>query len=259
MHWRREASWVDRARWGASSAVGGSLGALARDVTETTARRSCLVIAPHPDDETLGCGATLARKVEAGTPAHVLVVSDGATWPPDVDPADNVATRDAELRRATAVLGVPEEAVTHLMFPETRLAEVSESLSDAVADAVRELGPDDVFLTSTSDPHHDHAALGLAARRALTGSPTRLVVYGIWQWEHPRSWLRTLRDSSRPEAVATTGYLDRKRAALAEYRSQLAMTRADDSEHTVSSLLLRHFLGRREVFFPLRPGTPGDA
>ena len=57
--------------------VRSALRTVARDETSTTGTRSALVLAPHPDDETLGCGATILRKVAAGTPVHVLVVTDG--------------------------------------------------------------------------------------------------------------------------------------------------------------------------------------
>jgi LmbE family N-acetylglucosaminyl deacetylase len=199
----------------------------------------------------------VARKVEAGTPVHVLVVSDGASWPPDRAPAENIATRDAELRRASRVLGLSEDAVIHHSFPETRLHTVIEAMADVVADAVREVRPDDVFTTSLADPHPDHSALGMAAQRALVGSQARLMAYAVWQWEHPRAWIRTLQTSSRPEAVVTTGYMGRKRAALAEYRSQISMQSVDDSGHTMSPLLLQHFVGEREVFFPIRPTRHG--
>src|SRR5690349_19075047 len=49
----------------------------AEDVTSQAAARSCLVLAPHPDDETLGCGATIMRKRAAGTPVHVVIATDG--------------------------------------------------------------------------------------------------------------------------------------------------------------------------------------
>src|SRR5271167_3275380 len=104
----------------------------AEDVTSQTAGRSCLVLAPHPDDETLGCGATLMRKVDAGTAVTVVVVSDGATWPPEAPAEQNIAVRDAELRASCRILGLPDEAVVHLSFPETQLDRVEADVADAV-------------------------------------------------------------------------------------------------------------------------------
>jgi LmbE family N-acetylglucosaminyl deacetylase len=234
-----------------AGAMGTSIGHRAVDVTEEVARRSCLVLAPHPDDETLGCGATIMRKVSAGTPVHVLVLTDGATWPPWNTPADNIAIRDTELRAACGVLGLQADDLTHLAFPETELQLGGEALVEAVADAVRIHQPDDVLATSEADPHSDHAALGSAVRRALAGRATRLLSYPIWQWERPRSWLRTMRLSARPEVVGTAGYLDGKRAAVAVYRSQISTGSGNAKTEGLEPWFLRHFLGPREMFFPV--------
>jgi LmbE family N-acetylglucosaminyl deacetylase len=59
----------------------------AEDFTSQTATRSCLVLAPHPEDETLDCGATVLRKLAAGATVHVVTAADAATripqasWP----------------------------------------------------------------------------------------------------------------------------------------------------------------------------------
>lgn len=157
--------------------IGTAIGRRGTDVTDSSTRRSCLVLAPHPDDETLGCGATVMRRVDAGTAVAVVVITDGSTWPPGRDPAQNIAVRDAELRTSCRILGLPDDAVTHLAFPETRLHTAGEALVDAVADAVRTHTPDDVLVTSEADPHSDHAALGTAARPGRgrhRGAPARL-------------------------------------------------------------------------------------
>ena len=49
-----------------------------RDLTEAFARRSTLVLAPHPDDETLACGATILHKRARGTRVHIVIATDGA-------------------------------------------------------------------------------------------------------------------------------------------------------------------------------------
>jgi LmbE family N-acetylglucosaminyl deacetylase len=231
--------------------MGRSMARRGTDVTGEAARRSCLVLAPHPDDETLGCGATLMRKVDSGTPVHVVVISDGATWPPDRDPAHNIATRDAELRSSCRILGLPDEAVTHLSFPETHLDEAGDALVDAVADAIRTSGPDDVFVTSEADPHADHAALGRATRRAVAGTGARLLVYPIWQWTRPRTWTRTLAAASPAVTVGTGGYLDRKKTAIAVFHSQMSAAAGGEQKEGLTPRFLSHFAGDREMFFPV--------
>lgn len=241
-----------RARLLSSSVLGALFGELARDVTVESSRRSCLVLAPHPDDETLACGATMARKLEAGSEVYVVVMTDGATWPPDRPPAVNAAVRAAELHRAMAVIGLPEAAVVHHGLPDANSDADRESVSEAVSDAVRRFGPDEVYSASMSDGHPDHAALGRAARRVLAGTSVRLFEYPIWQWEHPGAWIRTLSTTGRPQAVSTAGFLEQKQAALRHYVSQVSMSGAEQSPYTMAPGLVQHFLRLNEIFFPVR-------
>ncbi len=231
--------------------MGDGLSRRGTDVTAAAARRSCLVLAPHPDDETLGCGATIMRKLDAGTAVTVIVISDGATWPPDHPPADNIATRDAELRASCAILGLPEADLVHLDFPETRLDTVGDALVDAVADAITTHAPDDVLVTSEADPHADHAALAGATKRAVAGRRVRLLAYPIWQWTRPRSWNRTLAAASPAETVSTDGYLERKTEAVAVFHSQMSAAAGGEQKEGLTPGFLSHFLGPREMFFPV--------
>jgi LmbE family N-acetylglucosaminyl deacetylase len=191
------------------------------------------------------------RKIDAGVPVHVIVISDGATWPPHRPPAENIAVRHAELRASCEILGLPPGALTHLSFPETKLDVAGEPLLDAIADAVKTHAPDEVFVTSEADPHADHEALGRATRRALAGRGVRLLAYPIWQWTRPRSWTRTLAATSPAEAVSTDGYLTRKVAAMAVFHSQMSAAAGGDQKEGLTPGFLRHFTGGREIFFPI--------
>ena len=193
------------------------------------------------------------RKVEAGTPVQVAVVTDGSTYPPHKTAADNIATRDVELHAACKVLGLDDRSVVHLSFPETQLHVAGDALVDAVSDLVKSSAPDDVLVTSEADPHSDHAALGEATRRALAGTSVRMCVYPIWQWERPRSWLRTLQGSSRPERVATAGYLERKRRAIDVYTSQLSAAAGGEltDGYGLTPSFTRRFMGSYEAVFPV--------
>src|SRR5580704_5769431 len=78
--------------------------------------KQILVIAPHPDDEVLGCGGVIARHAVHGDRVDVAVVSKGA---PEIFSAESVAGTRAELAEAHKLLGV--SAVHFLDFPAPRL------------------------------------------------------------------------------------------------------------------------------------------
>jgi len=218
------------------------------DVTDTSSRRSCLVVAPHPDDETLGAGATIMRKVYAGTPVHLVVATDGSKSPPG-DPAEVIALRNAELGAACGVLGLSERDVTRLPFVDAELVGHEEALAGAIAEVVAAFGPDEVLVTGENDPHEDHALVGAATRRAVAGTGARLLTYPIWQFDRPALLWHQWRHSGRPELVRSAGYRERKRRAVAAYRSQMA-ARNDDPEGLRPNFL-RSFDRPYELFFPV--------
>jgi LmbE family N-acetylglucosaminyl deacetylase len=218
------------------------------DVTLTSARRSCLVVAPHPDDETLGAGATIMRKVDAGTHVHLVVATDGSKSPPG-DPVDVAALRVAELRAACRVLGLGDQDVTWLPFVDAELVGNEADLVDAIADVVASTRPAEVLVTGESDPHEDHALVAAATRRAVAGTGVRLLTYPIWQLDRPARLVRQWRQGGRVELVRTDGYRERKREAVAAYPSQMAAR--DNEPEGLWPSFLRNFDGPYELFFPV--------
>lgn len=136
-----------------------------------------LVVAPHPDDEVLGCGGTIARLTDAGTEVHVAIVTTGK--PPRFS-AEQAATVRAESRVAHDLLGI---AQTHfLALPAAELdrvphAEVNAALSRVFA-AVR---PVTVFVPFVGDVHMDHQIVFrsclVAARPRDANAPAKLLAY----------------------------------------------------------------------------------
>src|SRR5215831_18965255 len=101
-----------------------------------------LVVAPHPDDEVLGCGGTMARHAAAGDEVHVVVVTRGH---PEVFSAESVQQVRAEMGEAHKVLGVG--GVKFLDFPAPRSDSVPRHMiADAMLRAVRELGPKTMYV-----------------------------------------------------------------------------------------------------------------
>ena len=113
-----------------------------------------LAVAPHPDDETLGCGGTLLRHRRAGDAVHWLI----ATRMSAAMGADEarIARRAQEIVEVAARYGFAE---THqLDFDATRLDAVPlHTLVDAVGAVVRRVAPEIVYLPYRRDAHTDHA------------------------------------------------------------------------------------------------------
>ena len=205
--------------------------------------RHLVVVAPHPDDEILGVGATAARFAAAGVKVTVLAVTDGDASHPDsptMDPRRLSALRVEESRRACAVMGLGEPV--RLGLPDGRVADHSAALTDAIAGSITgagavagavavagagavagAVGPDVLVLaTWRGDGHPDHEASGRAAAAACAATGARLAEYPVWTWHWAGPGDPRVPWSHRRRVVLAAAELDAKRAAVAEFVTQVA-------------------------------------
>ena len=183
---------------------------------------SCvLVIAPHPDDEVLGCGGVIARHVAIGDDVYVVVVSKGA---PDIFPPELVENVRQEAAAANKVLGT--KRMFFLDFPAPRLDSVSTSLiAGVLKEVVVQVQPSTVYLPHHGDLHSDHKAVywaTLVATRPNGGPfPGRVLCYETsseTEWGAPipcEAFVPTV-------FVDVSQYLGAKLEAMKCYGSQLA-------------------------------------
>jgi len=179
-----------------------------------------LVIAPHPDDEILGVGGTIARCARAGAEVFVAVATTGR--PPDFSESE-VARIRAEAAEAHALLGVEE--VLWLDLPAARLGEVSHPARNAaLAQVVKQVAPTTLFLPFAGDIHIDHQMTFLsgmvAARPHQATFPATILAYETLSetnWNAPY-----LSPAFAPNVfVDITDTLDAKLEAMQMYKSQL--------------------------------------
>lgn len=139
-----------------------------------------LVLAPHPDDELVGCGGTLCRLLAAGASVTILQATDGAELASlrGLAPQQRRRVRQDEARRVAAALGArlvlwPHEDARLQCGPDT-VAELARLL--------RELRPSHVFTPFLADLHADHRAISRILREALGNVPLRAEVlqYEVW-------------------------------------------------------------------------------
>jgi N-acetylglucosamine malate deacetylase 1 len=114
---------------------------------------SILVVAPHPDDETLGAGGTLLRARDMGIPTHWVVVTEmprSAGWP-----EEKIRQRSHQIDALRELMGF--ESVHCLGFPTARLDSVPvDELIGAMSKVVRQVAPVCVMLPHRGDAHSDH-------------------------------------------------------------------------------------------------------
>lgn len=136
-----------------------------------------LVIAPHPDDEILGCGGTMARLADEGYSVHVLIATRG--MPPAFHEEGVVQVR-SEMRKAHELLDVVETHETDL--PAAALDTVPAAQVNAeIGRIIDDVSPDTLFLPHIGDIHGDHAiifqAAMVAARPRHDRAPSRILCY----------------------------------------------------------------------------------
>lgn len=141
-------------------------------VTDEVRATSVLVLAPHPDDEVVGCGGLLATLAEAGAAIRILFLTDGAggRGAEAVDtPAGYARRRREEAARAGAVLGIV--GIEFLDLPDGELAAHLDAASSAIARAITMQRPQLLLVPSPLELTEDHRAAFAALHRVL--SPLR--------------------------------------------------------------------------------------
>jgi len=122
-----------------------------------------LVIAPHPDDEIIGVGGTMAKRASAGHEVYVCVVTKACE---PLFREEIVDQARSECRKADALLGVKE--TSFLDFPAVMLETVPRyQLNDGIFQAIQRIKPDEVFIPHRGDMQLDHKMIVDASMVAL--------------------------------------------------------------------------------------------
>ena len=181
-----------------------------------------LVLAPHPDDEAIGCGGMLIRHAGQGDRVRVVFVTDGAAGDPLGYYAglDYKGLRRQEAKRAAEALGVEE--LLFLDYPDGRLVEI-QGLAEHLRRLVVADPPSVIYSPSVGEVHPDHWAVAVALEQALRGAQTSATVYHyeIWAAIEPT------------HLIDITAVWNQKRSAVKQYQSQL---RYNDYLHIIGGL-----------------------
>ena len=183
-----------------------------------------VIVAPHPDDEVLGCGGLLQLLATAGRSMQLISVTDGSASHPGSQrwPVERLSVvRPQESAEALRRLGLPMHSLKWLRggFTDTLVAAQEQALSAFIESHLR--ADDVLFTTWREDGHSDHEAVGRAsvdAARRVGATCHELPVW-TWHWATPEDagvpWHRARKILLTPAEVA------RKRHAVHAFASQL--------------------------------------
>lgn len=231
------------------------LQSIARDGNEALAGRRCLVLAPHPDDEVLACGGTIATRARQSDDVFIVYLTNGRRGAVNSS-EDPCARRHAEALHATAILGVPTDHLTFMQFEDGHLAEYIDQATEQVRQMVNRWRIDAIFLPYRQEYHRDHLAawrIGHACHRDRLRMYEYPIWYGPWLWSQ-LGWRARLAaaaqiaDAMRSVKVNIAPVAELKRQALEAYRSQLSVFERE----AWGRAYLKNFLGDYEFFFAQR-------
>ena len=225
---------------------------LSRPFSLTTA--PAIIIAPHQDDETLGCGGLIALKRRNGIAVDIVFMTDGAKAPLPVDGSitseDLPQLRAAEAHTAAAALGVLETHLHFLRLPDSCLPHLTPAQREEIIIALQNIlaacGPGEVYVPHQSDGHGDHEASYILVMEAVQrlGNSCQLFQYLIWRpWLYPVFFLSCLKELSSTLRLPIDNVLPEKIHAIGAYASQIA---------TLPFGFLARFRRPYELFVPVK-------
>lgn len=218
-----------------------------------------LVLAPHPDDESLGCGGLIAQACRADRAVHVAVLTDGSRSHPGsvaYPPRRLAAVRRAEVLRAVGRLGLPARALTWLGEPDgaaphdgPRFLRIVRKLRALM----RRLRVRTILSAWLLDPHGDHGSAHKLAGAAARRLGARHVAFPVWFWTLPDRATVHPPPPGRGFRLKIVPQRARKRRAIAAHRSQLGgVVRDDPSGFTMPLAFLALFTGAWETYVRVR-------
>lgn len=222
-----------------------------------------IVVAAHPDDESLGAAGLIATAVARGIRIDLLVVTDGEGSHPESpthSPATLALLRRRELVDAARIVGLVADPV-FLGLPDGGTDEHRDAIAEALREAIDAAAGRRVLVVSPwrGDGHRDHRVVGEIVEQvcAARGVRSRAFPIWLWHWGGPDDvpWDRVEHLALEPRARAL------KTRALHAHRSQLEpLSAAPGDEAMIHARVHAHFVRDEEVFIaPEEPSTPAGS
>ena len=217
-----------------------------------------LIVAPHPDDESLGCGGAIALLRKYDQTVQVLTMSDGTLSHPNskkFPPEKLRETRESETLAALETLGVSADKVTFLRYLDRRVPDANSADFSAAVEAVKnyliENQPQTIVVPWRRDPQPDHRATWRIFNSATAQIERRFRVleYPIWLWEMAEAADLPCENEIKVWRLAIGEVVAAKEKAIHAHASQITDLIDDDpAGFRLAPEVLAHFAVPFEIY-----------
>jgi len=225
-----------------------------------------VVFAPHPDDEVLGCGGTIARRLSEGYDVLVVFLTDGRYSLAQIDvplqpsPIELKEIRKEEAKKAAKMLGVPERNLIFFDI-EDGILEQNRSMAQDLIAKVLESSPTEIYFPQEKEFNLDHRAANHLVRDAIRKLDLHTLEYQYMiAWLYPLNLIPRLRPQRLQDTfvsmilgqevihIDVSEFLSLKKAALEEYQSQLSILSDKQRRPALKDSFVKRFLKNKEDF-----------
>lgn len=194
-----------------------------------------LVMAPHPDDEVLGCGGTLAKHYKKGDEIYLIIATKGYT--PDWT-EEYLEIRKKEIENVKKILGIKE--IFYLDYPTVKLDTISQKeINDTLYKIVNSVKPDIAYIPFKGDLNKDHRILfeaSLVTLRPINHKCKKILAYEVLS---ETEWGREIEIFKPNVYVDITDTLSIKLNAMKAYKSELKPFPHPRSLEAIEALALK--------------------
>ena len=233
-------------------------------------RKNVVVFAPHPDDETLGCGGTIVKKIKEGCGVYIIFMTDGrhshSVTISRLTSHELKEIRKEEAKRVGDILGLRQENLIFLDFEDGTLETNKKKTQEKVVKILKELTPVEVYYPHKKDPQKDHRATNSIVENSIKLLSLHPVKYQYTVWTFKEL---IFKDSSYLPRILTyiknvihnpgkhdvnevhvniSEFLPLKIRAMEEYKSQVTVFFAKQKKPILESSFLDNFFRNDEVF-----------
>jgi LmbE family N-acetylglucosaminyl deacetylase len=244
-----------------------------KEINKEELRKRTLVFAPHPDDETLGCGGTILKKRLLGVPVNICFMTNGEASHSGI--ISKEALRDIRVeegKTAARMLGIDTVNLEFLDLPDSGLSSCVDAGVQKVGELITSFKPEEIFVPSKYEPTIiDHSISNKIVLIASKLYQKEIIVneYPIWLWNHfphvripsIKHVLSYLGRSFISESMLLTKFtsfvnicdvMDTKRDIINAYKSQICRSFINPPLRTLYDLgegdFLNRFLQEYEIF-----------